>query len=281
MTPMKRALVGLTLLPLGTLPLAAHADASAINPAIRSATTGFFINYDRDRLNYREDASGGGTLDSDQGTLNGLSLGWTWIRDDQAYIQVGASYHKGKVTYTGQTLGGTPVTGTQDTDRTGSIPALRIGYMFATTDNMATTPYVRFGLAGLGRIVGVTPTTPDGQYNEAFTFYYVGLGLMDQYAFTDRLVGSVTLGYDVDVYNRLSILYPGGNECLEPLGRKPIKTAGLALNYRLSKSVHAVTSLSVRQYGFGQSQPFSCGGSTLYEPTDHITETTARVGLQF
>lgn len=278
MKPLTKALVGLTLLPLSTLPV--HADSSAINPAIRSATTGFYLNLDRDRLNYREDAATGGTLDSDQGTLLGASLGWTWIRDDQAYIQVGASYHKGKVTYVGQTLGGTPVTGNQDTDRAGSIPAIRIGYMFATTKNMALTPYVRFGLAGLGRIIGVTPSTPDGQYNEAFVFYYVGLGLMDQYAFTDRLVGSVTLGYDADVYNRLDILYPGG-ECREPLGSKPVKTAGIALNYRLSKNVHAVTSLEVRRYGFGQSQPFSCGSSTLYEPTDHITETTARVGLQF
>ena len=170
----------------------------------------------------------------------------------------GRALTKGTVTYVGSTLGGTPVTGNMDTDRAGEIPTLRFGHMFRTSSNSGVATYLRAGIGGLGRVIGVTASTPNGQYSEGDNFVYLGLGVQAQYAMTSRLVGELSAGYDLMPYSRLMISDGSGGSCGVKLPGKGQITGSMGLNYRISPNIHLVTALDVRQFRFGQSGTFTC-----------------------
>ncbi|MHB1936860.1 MAG: hypothetical protein ACYCOR_09760 [Acidobacteriaceae bacterium] len=229
-TDRRQPLLPSVLVSLAVLGSPALAQGSPLNPAILSANHGGYLTYDQTRLKYQETSSTGAPIDSDTGTLKGFSAGWTWLTDGGFYARAGVRYTKGTVTYVGHTLSGTPVTGNMDTDRVGELPTLRFGHMFRTSQRSGVATYVRAGLGAFGRVIGVTASTPNGQYRESNAFIYLGLGVQGQYALTDRLVGTISAGYDLIPYSDLLVDDGAGGTCGVKLPGKGQMTGGLGLN---------------------------------------------------
>ncbi|TKC88693.1 hypothetical protein FAZ69_13125 [Trinickia terrae] len=256
----------------------AHADAAPGADALLSANNQLSVSIGGHRLDYTESTATVNPLDSETGTQlayriaavrQGSVLGLTNV-----YLSAAVSYAAGTTAYDGyleDSLGNLYPYQSTTHDKTADV-SIKLGRAFSISPfgNAQLVPYIAYGYHSWVR------DSSDTQYGyyEHYRHQTVSAGLIGQYAFTPRLVGSadISVGRTFGAKMTASIVSGTFN-----LGAKPVVTGMLGLDYAVTKRLHINASYQVTRFNYGMSN--TVGG--YYEPDSKTTEQLYLIGIGY
>lgn len=256
----------------------AHAD-----DAIKAANRQVNLNYERQKIEYHEydneGVTNGGWLDSENGSQNGVSISYTHQFDADGvkdwYVSTSFAYAKGKTDYDGYLqsyVDGslTPWQSKSDVKTTDFDLKFGKGFRFAS-DRVQLTPVGDYLYHTWKR--DLAPGTPYG-YREDYKHSALSLGLLGQFAITNRFVASAygsigrTLSPELKVEHAATL----------NLKSRTIYSLSFDLNYRITDSFDVHGGVQQTRYKYGQSD-VEYGG--IYEPESKTTLTNYYVGAGY
>lgn len=259
----------------------AHADdtISRANNTIGISTGSHTLDY-REVDNYG--MTGTGTLDSEKGTQFMFEGSATRQGDvfgiSDVYTSLAVSYSHGTTNYDGylQSTDGSSAAlipyQSSTTDSTTDV-TLKVGkgFRFAAAGHPAqVTPYVRYGFHNWVRNLG------DGSeygYKETYSHNELGAGVLGQYAFTNKLVGSVDGSVSATISPKMKADGIGDFS----LKSKATETVSVGFDYAVTPALHVNGRYQFTHFEYGQSD-ISNGA---FEPTSKTNEHVVLVGVGY
>jgi hypothetical protein len=240
--------------------------AEALQPATFTAEIGVSAL----RFNYAEFKDDGNTWDKELGGVPGLSfrLGQRLYAWGGAWEWEGmASYHYGRVDYTGQTNLGVPYN--THTDETIGDFALRLGHWFGDR----VMPYAGLGYRRWDR--DIRPASIGGLF-ESYRWEYAWSGAK----IIAHQQGASNLMLDIGWIKPLGpVMYVGAyNASLNPeskIGLRMMLTSHMAL----SENTTLILEPYFEYWRLGRSPPVTTGGITVYEPASKTKNLGVNIRL--
>jgi opacity protein-like surface antigen len=250
----------------------AHAGTSDIKAA--NNQVGFQLM--STHVDYTETGDGtfapSGTLDTERGPVPGYALSISSMRDlwlGNDYIEAEYDHASGNTEYVGGYLNPpTPygsVVGTSGATLTNY--SARYGAGFVVNDRSMLTPYLELGHHEWDRGVNL---------GELYTHNYYGVGVLGQYASTDRLVLSARALFGSTFAANIVVngAFSGA------LGNSVLFKAGAGADYALVQNLHATLDVEYTSFNYGISALYPLGGGYYgWEPDSSTKNTTVRIGL--
>lgn len=262
-----------TTLCASLLALSCAAQATPVSPAIGNLVSSDQIAVDYLNQNYQEQVNGT-VPDRESGNIPGISLYESGLRRAGFYYEFGVRYVSGSDTYLGKTQGGTPMT--TDTGNTIVDTRGRFGWAFATAPRSAVAPYLTVGSYDWKRGLG-------GQipYNEHYSHYFLGAGLLGLYAPSPRLL----------VYARGSlgrVIYPqmtvsglssyGVPDTTFSLGSASRYSVGIGTDFLITQSFRIHAGVDETQFSYGVSSVVAIPGGAIQEPASTTRQIACEIG---
>jgi hypothetical protein len=238
--------------------------AEELQPANFTAEVGVSLL----RFDYAEFKGDGSTWDRELGGIHGLSFRvaqrrsvWEW--------EGTASYHYGRVDYTGQTSLGAPYN--TRTDETISDVALRLGRWFE--GNYPFMPYAGFGYRSWDR--DIQPASIAGLF-ESYRWKYIWLGTKIMAYQQD----TVNLMLDIGWIKPLGpFMYADPyNTNLSPESRDGLRLM-LTSHLALPENTTLIVEPYFEYWQLGRSPSVATGGITVYEPESKTKNLGVNVRL--
>jgi hypothetical protein len=250
----------------------AHAGTSDIKAA--NNQVGFQLM--STHVDYTETGDGtlapSGILDTERGPVPGYALTIStmqdlWLGND--YIEAEYDHASGNTEYVGGLLGPPPtpygsVVGTSGATLTNY--SARYGAGFVVNDRSMLTPYLELGHHEWDRNVNM---------GETYTHNYYGIGVVGQYASTDRLVLSARALFGSTFAANIVVngAFSGA------LGSSALFRAGVGADYVLVQNLHATLDADYTSFNYGISALYALGVYNVWEPDSSTKYTTIRIGL--
>ncbi len=266
--------------------LAFSSAACASVQDIESADNQVIAQIQRVSVRYNEmanDAAGNPfPLDSERGHFTTSALSASAMRDvwlGRDYFDVRYNYFSWRTAYTGGTLSN-PAYGSMLAESGAKIAdaAVRYGKGFVMGRDAMVTPYGELGTHRYVRTLGLgTPTS----YEETYTHHYYGLGMLVQYSPLDDTVLTFNVMVGRTYHPRISIVFPAPySGFATTLGDGTVKRVGFAVDYALTRHLHAIAGADLMAWGYGASASLPIApGVYIYEPDSRTYVTAARAGL--
>ena len=251
------------------------------NEAIVNANNQVSLSVGASNLNYHElddyGVTGGGYLDSEKGTQPAFKLEATRQGSvfgiNNIYLSSHVQLAKGNTDYTGylQDEFGDLTPYTARTKDTTVDVGFKVGYAFQipSLPNAQVTPYVAYSFQNWVR--DMTPS-PYG-YKETYHHSTASVGVLGQYALSDRLVASADFNYGRTFGAGLS----ADGIADFTLGNSNVFGGGVGIDYAYTKAIHVNASYSISKFNFGQSDI----NNGYFEPNSRTIEQTFFVGLGY
>lgn len=245
-----------------------------MNPVLVEADRQLAVSLLSMRQTYIESGSGK-VYDREEGRIPGLavSLGFLWTGG--AYVHGAVRDRFGSDTYVGATHSGVPVT--TETGNRIATAAVRGGYGFMATPDIAVIPYLTGGNRAWRRALG-----GPAPYSEVYDSFWLGAGVLTEVAVSPHLVvsGFGSAGRMVLPFMTTSI---DGETVAFQLGARTRVRAGISLDYRLRARLHLLVEATYVRFAFGTSGPTPITGTvlTVSEPASTTEETSLQAGVAF
>ncbi|HSD38366.1 MAG TPA: hypothetical protein VLC92_12715 [Rhodocyclaceae bacterium] len=253
----------ITIAIVGALSLnLAHAEVG-----IKAVNNQIGLSFGGQNIDYVEEDGSGRFLDSEKGSQPGLKAHYSLQGDrlgiKDLYFKASYAYFKGMADYDGflQYSSGatTPYTGETHTSSTDA--QLKLGKGFQVGLSTQLTPYVAYNYREWERD---SSSDPYG-YLEMYSHDAVSVGLLSQYAFTPKLVGSLDLSVGYMFKAQMAIEHSSYYKF--DLGKRPLFILDVGLDYAITNAWHVFGSMQYMQYHYGQSNTIEGPGFTVYEPS--------------
>jgi hypothetical protein len=272
---------------------AVHAD-----DAITAVNNEVGLSIGGENISYHEASDGGelpdgpdGYLDSQIRTMPALSLNVTrqgaLFGVSNVYLSLAVSGSAGKTQYVGSAevphCNGIPGTSSfcsmesftneevAERDNESSLDASgRVGKASQFGARAQITPYVEFGAHAWNRNLSFM------NGNDVYWNLSGGVGVLGQYALTNRLVVGLDLGA---LESFAANAHENGVDF--HLGSRPMLTGALSADYAATKHLHLTANYSVAHYRYGGSPSVCIGESCSFEPDSWTTTQTVMVGIAY
>lgn len=225
--------------------------------------------------NYKKTPDGG-YFSAERGSQPALSITTTQqatlFGQENIYWKIDYLGAKGTTAYTGylQYPNGTLVPYKNTTDSGMDSFSLHVGKALPVSPQAQVTPFAGFSSRDWLRSM----QGPYG-YRELYSYKALEVGVLGQYAFTPKLVGSASLSMG-NMYNATMTANIAGTGTFD-LGERPISTIKLGLDYALTSRTHVFGNYSRTSFKFGES-PVTGG---FFEPESFTNADTFTMGVGF
>jgi hypothetical protein len=254
------------------------------NDAILNANNLIDVDAVSQNLNYRENYDSvqtGALYDTEHGNQAGIALSTssqTYVMGiADVYAKAWLQYTNGKTNYSGGQLGGAVQYTSKTYDNT-----LDLGYRLGKglvfdARALQLTPYLSYDYHRWGRSI------QNGVYNnqtlyggdETYSHSSISLGLLGQWAVTDRLVLSADGSYGTAFASTMSA---GNTQDTYALGNHHLTSVAFGADYALNRNLHLNASYSVTQSNYGSSALQSDGS---LEPNSTTRLGVASIGVGY
>lgn len=238
---------------------------------------GHHLNYHETDTNNTSGLVGpGGQLDSEHGTQaafgGGLTRQGSLFGLKNIYTSLSLDYSHGNTDYQGYLVNNnthTAVPYSSTTRNTTFDVNLKVGPAFAlgAQSRVQVVPYITYGYHNWVRDLA----QPYGD-KETYSHQYLGIGLLGQYSFTPKLVGSADLSVARTINPRLTTGSTGDFS----LGSKAQTSLSVGLDYAVTPRLHASASYRATEFKYGQSPV-----GVYFEPDSKTIEQRFLVGLGY
>jgi opacity protein-like surface antigen len=263
--------------------LASTISVAQANDTILRANNQVSFSVGAHNLDYREldrtGVTGGGDLDSEKGTQAAFEAAIRRQGDvfgfHNIYTSVAVDVSRGHTNYDGylQSLDGAsgliPFKNSTTNTTTDVIVKVGKGFALGQRAQAQVTPYLQYGFHNW-----VRDMQGEYGYKETYSHHTLGGGVMGQYAFTNRIVGSVDANASATINPKMSTALFGGDFKLKT---KAVESVSVGVDYALTDRLHANASYRFTHFEYGQSGVN--GGA--YEPDSKTNEHLFLVGLGY
>lgn len=218
-----------------------------------------------------------GILDSERGHQPGVATGITVQRDiagvAKVYFSAEASRIRGNTTYTGYLQGFDslePYTATTKNTITEYQVKVGKGFQFGPLGQAQVTPYVAAGSYDWVR----DSSEDEFGYVERYKHKFFAIGALAQYEITPQLVASVDYQYGRTRNATMTLVE---DDIQFTLGKKPIQTLAIGLDYAVSKSVRVHANYRYNKFAYGESPEVD----GYLEPASKTKRDQIQVGIGY
>lgn len=265
-----------TIVPKGATYAASRSWFAALPESMQNADSGLTVGGGILHQHYAERDAGGGTLDSERGSIPSYHLGLNF-QGAHFGAGVGLHYANGSDHYDGflQSCGGGQCvyTPAQSTTKNKMLDAIiKVDYGFSPIHNLGIIPEVF-----LGEHVWQRDFQGVGAYQEHYNSLYYGGGLKLQY-----VAGPVVLGLE----GRLGRTFAGHLDAsILPvaftLGDRSLYSVGINANYAVLPWLGIYASDTYGSFSYGASDVVDIGGGlTAQEPRSRTQQNVAEIGIK-
>jgi hypothetical protein len=248
-----------TIAMLGLLGLnVAHAEVG-----IKAVNNQMGLSFGGQNVDYVEEDGSGRFLDSEKGSQPGLKVHYSLQGDrlgiKDLYFKASYAYFKGTTHYDGflQYSSGAITPYNTETHTSSTDAQLKLGKGFQVGSSTQLTPYVAYNYREWERDLSSDPYG----YLEMYSHDAVSVGLLSQYAFTPKLVGSFDFSVGYMFNARMAIEHSSYYKF--DLAKRPLFILDLGLDYALTNTWHLFGSMQYMQYHYGESNAIN----GIYEPS--------------
>ncbi|MEM5373089.1 hypothetical protein V4C53_44935 [Paraburkholderia azotifigens] len=266
---------------LATAFLASTISLAHANESIVRANNQLSVSVGAHNLDYREldkrGVTGGGDLDSEKGTQAAFEAAIKRQGDvfgfHNIYTSLSVDVSTGHTNYAGyvQSMDGSSglIPTDDSTSNTTTDVLLKVGKAFELGSRAQAAPYLQYGFHNWVRDM-------QGQYGykETYSHHSLGGGVLGQYAFSNRLVGSLDANVSAIINPKMSADIVSGDFSLKA---KATESVSVGVDYAFTNRLHANASYRFTHFEYGQSG----ANGRLFEPDSKTNRHLFMVGLGY